>query len=268
MGSTNFSNLYLAGEGQPVATAQEAYKTLCTEARMEYGHDPYNGTIATTDGVRVVQSTPVTRDEAHKIESERCDDLNKWDLCEAVALVEESFDEWETTRQETVEMTFSGADWRDPEKVRASIAKVLKVKPEQVEAWNARGDSTNAYRPRVQVEAKVEAKAPKEKTETRFFVIPSSHAKMPAWEHGYPSQSKAREALPSSLRYGPGEAVEAVNVEIISMTRRVTGEPLVQATVSAKTVTATLNVSLRTLVKKGKVGTKQVGWLFYGWAAC
>jgi len=31
--------------------AREAYRSACEDARSEYGNDPYNGTIATTNGV-------------------------------------------------------------------------------------------------------------------------------------------------------------------------------------------------------------------------
>ena len=48
MGATDFSKFYI-GKFNP----QEAYNQLCDQARSEYGSDPYNGTISTTDLVKV-----------------------------------------------------------------------------------------------------------------------------------------------------------------------------------------------------------------------
>ena len=44
MGGTTFSTLYI-GTKKP----REAFEELCDQARSEYGTDPYNGTISTTD---------------------------------------------------------------------------------------------------------------------------------------------------------------------------------------------------------------------------
>lgn len=269
MGAHNFADYYLWdasdrwNDRPGPATAEEAYRTLCSEAQYEHGHDGYNGTIATTAGVHVVTTTPQTREQASRLMDERLDNLNKWDVCEAIPLVEQSQDEWKIDGKHEVTLTFSGENYADPEKVKAALAKALKVKVEQIAEYTTRGQD---YRPRVQVETKVTAEAPKEKTETRFFLL-TGDGRMPRWEDGHPSQAEARKALPGVLRHGYGDDVPPVDVEIISMTRRVTGEPLVKARVEAKKVTATLTVTLRTLVKRGKVGTKQVGWVFYGWAA-
>lgn len=61
MGSTNFENEY-----RGTATMQEAYQQLCEAAVWEHGHDPYNGTIATTRGVRQdpLIKEPISREEA------------------------------------------------------------------------------------------------------------------------------------------------------------------------------------------------------------
>lgn len=48
MGSHNFSNV---GYGK---TPQEAYNALVDHAQWEHGHDPYNGTISTTEGFKMV----------------------------------------------------------------------------------------------------------------------------------------------------------------------------------------------------------------------
>ncbi len=54
MGATNFG-MYTVGKYK---SAREAYNELCEEATYEYGHDPYSGTIATTNGFFVVENHP------------------------------------------------------------------------------------------------------------------------------------------------------------------------------------------------------------------
>ena len=44
MGATDFSKFYIGKK-----TPQEAFEELSDQARSEYGYDPYNGTISTTD---------------------------------------------------------------------------------------------------------------------------------------------------------------------------------------------------------------------------
>lgn len=45
MGAHNFSD---QAKGKNI---NQAYRNACDSATYEYGHDPYNGTISTTDGV-------------------------------------------------------------------------------------------------------------------------------------------------------------------------------------------------------------------------
>ena len=63
-----------------------AYAALVAEARSEYGSDAYNGTISTTRGFRVVSSTPLSESAAAALIESRIEDLEKWDVCEAVAV--------------------------------------------------------------------------------------------------------------------------------------------------------------------------------------
>lgn len=46
MGATSFENEY-----RGAATMQDAYRELVEQAFYDQGHDPYNGTISTTNGV-------------------------------------------------------------------------------------------------------------------------------------------------------------------------------------------------------------------------
>jgi len=50
MGACDFSKFYIGTK-----TPSEAFDELSDQARSEYGTDPYNGTISTTDLVKVVE---------------------------------------------------------------------------------------------------------------------------------------------------------------------------------------------------------------------
>lgn len=260
MGSHTFSNVVYT-----TATAQQTYRTLCDEAAYARGHDGYNGTIGTTDGVRVLSVAPMTLAQAQALSTTRIDALSKWDACEAIPLVAETPAEYESLGTQQVTVTVSGAVYNDPAALRTAITKALKVKAEAVDTVQVSLDRATRV-PVLSAAAKVTATAAKAKTETRFFIITSDDQRMPSWEHGHPTQSAARAALDTVLRTSMRTRAP-VECEVISMTRRVTGEPLIAATVEAKTVTATFDVSLRRVTKKATTGTVHAGWMFFGWAA-
>lgn len=262
MGTHNFENvIYTDGD------ARTTYETLVDEALHECGHDPYNGTISTTAGVVEVRGVkPMTLAEAHTMIEQRLDNLSKWEACEALPLVDEKPAQWERLGNQEVTVTVTGAVFNDPTQLTAALAKALRVDPDQVDGYTTH-DPKHPLTERTAVTPKVEAVAPKGKTETRFFIIDRTLRQMPDWEGGYATQAEARAALPDVLGRN-FRSIPAREVEIVSVTRRATGEPLVTATVSAKKVEATFTVNLRRQMKAGTVGTSRAGWVFYGWAAC
>jgi len=52
MGACSFEVIYVA------KTAQEAYNNAVEDAIFEDGHNPYNGTISTTDGFSMAKDAP------------------------------------------------------------------------------------------------------------------------------------------------------------------------------------------------------------------
>lgn len=71
----------------PITDVNEAYRRLCDEATAEHGRDPYNGTIATTGGYKVMTTTPMTRAAADRYVAGRLDDCDKRQ-CEVVPVGE------------------------------------------------------------------------------------------------------------------------------------------------------------------------------------
>lgn len=260
MGSHTFNDTYYGN-----VTADRAYKTLVEESLYESGHDGYNGTISTTGGFRVVQSDPVTLAEAEQISSKRIRNLHKWGECEAVPLVAETPAEYGESETGTVELNMTGDLYNDTKKLHEYLRKALGLKTvDSIDGWsNVRPGSMDRT---TKVEVGVKAEAPKEKAVTRYFVL-TPNGGMPAWEKGYATQAEARASLKSGvLRYG-FDGVPDVDVEIVGITRRESGAPLVKGTVSAKKVTGTLTVRYRRRVKAGTAGKTRAGWYFYGWAA-
>lgn len=218
-------------------------------------------------GDLVVRSTaPVTLAQAKKIYAERLEHMDtNGDLCEAIRLRDETPEEWETLAQQEVDITLKGGEVSE-ESIHLALAEALKVEPEQVVSWTLY-DPSKEYRGFI--ETSVAAVAPKEKTETRYFIVFSDQETMPKWETGYKSQTEARAALGTiSLPLLSQWSIPEKQAEIISITRRASGEPLVSATISAKQFNGTFTVWLRRKVKEATVGTGQSGWFFYGWAYC
>lgn len=272
MGSHDFSitvyRLGAAGGGYDEShhfseDAQAMYETLCREALHEHGHDPYNGTISTTHSVRVVPTAkPLTLTEASAIANERLDTLSKWDACEAIRLVGETPPRYERTGTRTVQAKVPWSTWADAEKRAAHFARLLKVKVdslEQVQYSTHRG----AGAPRTTW--RVNAHAPKEPAQTRYFALRPGAA-MPPWESGHPTQAAARAAIAPSEHALPHFGGE-VRAEVVAITRRASGAPLVSAHVAPQAIEAEFEVTLRRLVAPATQGTKHDGWLFYGWAA-
>lgn len=78
MGSCSFFNTSANSD------ARAAYNDLLATARSEFGSDPYNGTISTSEGFRIANNRVMTETEAMNYADGRLDHLSKWDACEAV----------------------------------------------------------------------------------------------------------------------------------------------------------------------------------------
>ena len=265
MGASSFYDIYRGS-----ATAQEAYAQLVSQAREEHGWDPYNGTISTTGGVSPVPVQPMTVAQAEELAETRIDKLNKWEACEAIPLVAETPPEYEKLPDMEAQLTLTGAVYNDIDLLKTAARQSLKL-PKGVEITDCvvkieRGSFIRL----ATVEKRVVVEVPKEGTETRYFILTGVgkiRGDQLDWDKGYPTQAAARAALDTVLRYD-FRGIPDVEAEIIGVTRRVSGAPLVKATVSAKKITGTFVVSTRRLIKPATYGTERAGFYFYGWAAC
>lgn len=277
------------------ADMRSAYQEVSERAEREDGASAYSGTIATTNGVyqSPLHPIPVREDRIDEdgIQSE-LDGMDTWGPCAAIPIlrVTSSQEEWlgKFASEVTVPSELVNGD-RDAlisalEKAALkAVAKSIRVSG----ALTVRGWDKNSKRVKVGADPKpftvrysehsivqtpkATTVATKGKTETRYFVMVEGETRMPAWENGHISQAEARASLPQELPVDNYRraTTPVARYEIISMTRRVTGEPLVThelSAVGAKTVKVNVTVVVWKTVTPAKV-TDEKGWMFYGWAA-
>jgi len=262
MGSTSFTEVYYGK-----ASAPDAYSELVSQALVEYGHDGYNGTISTTRGVSLVKVQPMTVEAASALAEMRIEKLSKWDVCEAIPLVAETRAEYELWPDQEVHLTVTGAVYNDQAQLALAARKALGMNANlEVTEVKIKVDRDAGYKRLGTVEKRVVAEVPKEPAETRYFITAGPRTTYD-WDEGYPTQAAARADLGKVLRYDYN-GIPDVEAEIVGLTRRKSGAPLVKATVSAKKVTGTFVVKTRRLTKRATAGTERAGFFFYGWAAC
>ena len=260
MGSYGFENIVMTTDN-----VETAYHNACSDALHQSGHDGYNGTISTTSGVYAVPTKPLTLAEATVVIGERLDNLHKWDVCEALPIVEEVAARYEDVEKIEVFLSLTAAVYNDHEALTAAIAKKAGVKADEIRMFAVKKGLT--FQPLRTEIIKVDAKATEGKTETRYFILSTQGSDMPSWNSGYPTQAAARADIPTNQVWSFNTDVKDREYEIIAMTRRASGEPLVKATVTVRKVEATFTVQTRRKISNSVVGTVRAGWLFYGWAA-
>lgn len=298
--------------------AKDAFSQIRDEARYEYGHGGYSGTIAEKGSFELVTNQPVPEEVAEVMAQELMATRfgDKWGPAGAIPIVrgtrkvavtgltyrpatEELVDvvmaqgqlpkdekveaaypvaysmARDGTRQDvtaevtitrtrpmvraeriTVTIPASGADGaqRDTHDLAASEAK-KQVRLRKGESIVSTPRSIGLQ----PVTGKATAVAPKGKTLTRYVVIGlRGHD---TWATGFDTQAQARAwAL---------EALEAVSqpyrdVDVIAITRRADGQPLVRITKPVRKVTVEVEVLIRTAAP---LLAKPDAWLFFGYAS-
>lgn len=265
MGSTTFTD-YVAGTNLKLC-----YDQAVEQATHEHGFDDYNGTISTTSGAVLYQHHPVTLERAYEIaSSDAVEQYHKWDACGAIPVCESTNVD---TREVECEITLLGPGhlYSRKEEIDRLIRQAGKVKPtESVIEWEIKRE--NMYTPNPgTITRKVTVKATEGKTETRYFVTGPDifgNADRPDWDRGHKTQAAARASLTKWLNDGHGRPRPApsepfVDYEIVGITRRVSGAPLVTGYAElVKTV-----YPIKATVGRVVLGTDIIGYCFFGWAA-
>ena len=273
-----------------------AYRHLVERSDYLDGHDSYSGGFNTTSGVRAVRLAPVTVDEAERIAHGaydsctgkstpgRIDNLSKWEHVEAIPVVRTIEATYGPAVEQNVTLTFTAAQATDPAKITAAVRKAVGAKKGDTVEFRIATKKTPGYSWQAalhKVATKVKAVTGKEKIVTRYFVVTEGalsrvhgdaggkqFASSGTWESGFDSVAKAREALSGvGVKVGHQYEYQTTEVEVVGLTRRAEGSPILTATVEAKSVEVTYSVTVRPLVKAAKHGTEHAGWYIYGWAA-
>lgn len=293
MGTSNFDQTIYTTKSM-----QDAYTEACEDAVYMDGHSGDNGTISTTRGVQAspLSSTPVREDQVDwEAISQRRHSLKKRGVCEALPIKEVQAPQYREVGVIEVEARMPsalferGADHgeRRTEAERVFLREARKALKAGValhplhpalgrtaSTVTADGVSLSAlevHRVAVAPEAESQStstRATSGKVETRYFILREDQQTMPRWESGFASQAEARARLPKAL--SDSSRFPRERFEVISMSRRVSGEPLVVHEVSlagrGKTVPVRLKGRLMERTQVAKV-TGRKGWLFYGWVA-
>lgn len=283
MGASNFTDTVYG-----IDDLAKAYNEARDSATYEYGYDPYNGTISTTNGVRLspLNKAAPTREDLidWRAVDKRTDQLSKWEHCEAIRIerVVPARTE-EIGRTELVVSVPSDASGKElGSEVTKAVSKALKSAARNGESLRISkyGQESSTvklikgedYRAAListiqpVSKPKVSTKATKGKVKTRYFIISIDSNRLPSWDEGYETQAQARAALPVTASYGS----LIHSWEIISISRRENGDPLVTHEVdlrgSNKNTLYKVATVVERIVSQAKA-TGEYGWLFYGIAA-
>lgn len=164
-----------------------------------------------------------------------------------------------TTRQVTVTVQVPAKPYDDRAAFDAAVQAAVKTKPGE-RVVSAAATKITPGKP------KVTATATKGATETRYVILGAAghHS---TWENGFKSQAEARaKAVELANHTNDFWGADDRSYDIAAVTRRTTGEPLVQVTrkITAYTIEATATISLpRPPATTGNPD----GWVFFGWAS-
>lgn len=235
---------------------QQVYNELKSAARDEFGYDPYNGTISTTEGFTIMQRTPMSLDEAERLAEKHIDEASKWGPCNAFPVTSnKNF----KARVKKLKFRVEHDDWVS----REEIDKILKQKLPL-----AAGESLGEVKTLADEKTfRNEITTGQGSTQLRFVILGPNASRVGT---EYETQAQARAALKAHLdgldaQGGPAwTANREQQFEIIGIQRRTSGDPLIRGERKLKKREITLEVAI---IKPIKTPLPIDGWLFSGWAA-
>lgn len=252
MGSTNFENVYYGD-----STMDDAYRELCERETQEYGRDPYNGTIATTTGVRLLVGSPMSELAAFRLAEAHLDEFTKGEACGAIPLVGRA---QAKTCTRTVKVTVGGPI--DYESLRTAVEATLadgEVAGDIHWNWNTGYTAVGSDLPLPVVKTKIEAAATEGAAVTTYAVLCDGRV----LEQGFVTQAAARAQALALAKAATFAKTQTYSVRAVIS--RDHGDPdlvrVVRTVVSTK-VTCRVTVALPV-----SPSAHRGGWLFFGWAA-
>lgn len=254
MGGTTFST---SAKG---ALINDAFRRARDEAQFESGHGGYTGTLAEKHDYVVIQHQPLPRKAAEALATQLIDQdddriRDKWGPAGAIPFL----DTTATTRDVTLRFSIPGGlDWDGKEKaIREEIAKKVKLRTNERVIAHAVLEDTPAP-------AKVKAVASKGKSVTRYTVTGTTRQ---SWETGCATQAEARAYAVEQAGLNDRFGGDVKNYDVIPVTKRESGEPLVRVT---RTIPKhDLVVKVEVMLESPTLSKiSPDGWIFFGWASC
>lgn len=246
MGSSTFTDLHV-----DTRSAQTLYEDLRQQSLYDDGHDPYSGSLGTTEGVRVAVDGLHSIEDAHRIANDRITGLRKWGECEAIAVHAPAQHTYDAAYKVAVDVTLAGdaEHGATANAVRAAIAKQVGVHVDEVH-------DTGWLRPRRQ--PKVQVRSSVGDRVTRYFIV--GDGRLSLSDTSYATQAEARAALKSGVGFA-----HRSQASIVAVTTREDGQGLVTGTVTSASWRYVGEVTIRPIVKRGRANpSKHYGWLLYG----
>lgn len=240
MGSTNFENVYYGDSDMA-----DAYRELCEEAIRLDGGNPYNGTISTTGGVRLLVGSPMSEVAARKLAEAHLDEFTKRESCGAIPLVDRVAGK---TCTRTVKVTVPGP--LDYESLRTAVEATLAAGEVagQID-WN-HGYTGFAV---------VGSDLPLPVATTTYTVLCDGRI----LEQGYPTQAAARAQAVAIAKADTSAQTHTYGVRAV-ISREGGEADLVRV---VRTVVSTKITCRVTVALPVPASAARRGWLFFGWAA-
>lgn len=301
MGSTSFEQTIFGHPATPEGM-NAAYQEAIDQALHEYGSDPYSGTIAANGEGAVLApfaryGTPIqVSDLPDDAIADSLNNLSKYEPCEAVPIIETEPGKVHTSQVGNLTIQVPRDAFPDGPRDHSNLRDIvqpfaltavrklakqhgqLDVEPmgedgqTLLDTPDPRALQVSVNNARIAAPATTATTATKGPAQTRYFIIATDLPQLPRWKDGYASQAEARKHLPTTThRHAWPQNVSAtLRWEIVTMTRRASGEPLVTHTLGtkkSKTVPVTASVAVHKMLEAPKV-TGRTGWLFCGMAPC
>lgn len=240
-------------------TPRDAYTQLHRRDGAAYGCGGYTGSWAEVPGVVAAPSGALNRAEALRYADSRIDGNHvvKWENGEYVPVYGVAGSRTVTVEVDEEHRKMYNAHLRDLE-CDARINALAGLKPGEYVAKITAGQPVE--------KRKVSVTATKGTTEARYFVIDADRPSFPERNNGYASQAEARAAMAVILKsYRANPSVLSMStetkeshLEVVAMTRRVTGEALVVGTNTVAESKTKLTFTVERFMLTGSKSHRQV----------
>lgn len=253
MGATDFRDF------QPGRSLGSAYSAAVAEATREWGSDPYNGSISTTEGYRQVVQAPMTHNGAEIYAELHIEEAQKWGSALAIPVAADSaFTFHDASFTISLPAEKPVLDWDGKPTGRTEqTSRYELIEAGRKEALNRYGSHVHAVAIAESLKAKIVVSQPAAgRSVTRWVFDNVGRATR------YDTKAQAIKAAKQALE--AGEWKNEIGIRAVRYFPDADTETV--ATVKRVTVAATATVTV-TLATPTAGAPEVAGWIFFGLAA-